>query len=231
MTNASREELRAELLAKIPRWYWPAGHLAFPTVAGLAVAAFALSRIVDPRPWQLAFVPVFFLLGNAIEWTAHRGLLHRRTRPLRVLYLRHVPEHHALFVAEDMAIRSLRELRFVLLPGYGLLSVLAASVPLVLAFSWIGQPNLAALWVACAATYFLAYEWLHLAYHLPETSPVARLPVVQRRRRHHQIHHAPHLMQRWNFNVTFPLWDILRGTSLSPAQHRPGAPAAARRTP
>jgi len=231
MTHASREDLRAELLAKIPRWYSPAGHLAFPTVAGLAIAVFALSRIDDLRLWQLALAPVFLVLGNAIEWHAHRGLLHRRIRLLHVLYLRHVPEHHALFVAEDMAVRSLRELRFVLLPGYGLLAVLAASVPLVVMFSWIGEPNLAALWVAAAALYFLAYEWLHLACHLPESSPFARLPLLQRLRRHHQIHHSPHLMQRWNFTVTAPLWDVLRGTLLSPAQPRSGTPAPARRAP
>ncbi len=231
MTHASREELRAGLLARIPRWYSPLGHLAFPTIAGLAIAAFALSRIQDLRPWQLALLPGFALLGNALEWHAHRGILHRRIRMLHVLYLRHVPEHHALYVADDMAIRSLRELRFVLLPSYGVLAILAATSPLVLLFFWLGEPNLAALWVAAAVGYLLAYEWLHLAYHLPDSSAIVRLPGLARLRRHHQIHHAPHLMQRWNFNVTVPIWDVLRGTSWSPTEVRRGVPASARRAP
>jgi Fatty acid hydroxylase len=206
-------------------------------VAALAVAAFALARVTDLRPWQLAFVPLFLVAGNAVEWHAHRGVLHRRVRFLEALYVRHTPQHHALYVAGQMAIQSLREVRFVLLPGYGLLAILAATSPVVLGFLWLRQPNLAALWVASVAVYVLAYEWLHLAYHLPDSSPISRLRLVQRLRRHHELHHAPQLMQRWNLNVTVPLWDHLHGTAF---QVRPagagafqGAPGAAvpRRAP
>ena len=31
-------------------------------------------------------------------------------------------------------------------------------------------------------------------------------------RRHHALHHDPKLMQKWNFNVSLPLWDLVRGT-------------------
>jgi hypothetical protein len=230
MTHASRAEFREELLGRIPRWYVPAVHLAFPAVAGIAIAALALARIENLRAWQLAFVPVFLVAGNAIEWHAHRGLLHRRTRFLEILYVHHTPMHHALYVSDAMELRSARELRFILLPAYGLLSILLASSPVALVLLWIGQPNLAALWVACAVFYILTYEWLHLAYHLPETSAIGRLPIVQRLRRHHQRHHAPHLMQRWNFNVTVPLWDWVRGTIHGvPARPPAGQPALARR--
>ena len=216
MTHASRAEFRAELLARIPRWYVPVAHLALPAGAGLAIAAFALSRIEDLRVWQVALVPVFLAFGNAVEWHAHKGILHRRTRFLQLLYLRHTPQHHALYVSDAMAISSARELRFVLLPGYGILAILAATSPLVLLFFWVGQPNLAALWVASAVAYLLSYEWLHLSYHLPESSFIGRLPFIQVLRRHHQLHHAPHLMQRWNFNVTVPFWDHVRGTFHGP---------------
>ena len=36
--------------------------------------------------------------------------------------------------------------------------------------------------------------------------------IIRRLRRHHAIHHAPFLMQRFNFNVTVPLWDVVRRT-------------------
>lgn len=212
LTHQSRAELRAELLSRIPRWYAPWAHLAFPAIAGLAIAVFALTRIEDLRPWQLACVPLFLAFGNAVEWHAHRGLLHRRTRFLEVLYVRHTPQHHAVYVADDMAISSARELKLILLPAYGVLGILAVTSPITVAFMWLGQPNLAALWVASVVTYVLSYEWLHLAYHLPEASFVGSLRPIRRLRRHHQLHHAPHLMQRWNFNVTLPLWDHVRGT-------------------
>lgn len=220
MTHASRAELRAELLARVPRRYSPVAHLLLPALAGVAMATFAISRIHDLRAWQLAFVPVFLVVGNAIEWHAHRGLLHRRTRFLEKLYLHHTPQHHALYVSDAMAIHSARELRFVLLPAYGIPGILAATSPVVLLLFAIGQPNLAALWVASGVAYLFSYEWLHLAYHLPESSAIAGLPLIQKLRRHHQLHHVPHLMQRWNFNVTVPFWDHVKGTvyaSPSPA--------------
>jgi len=231
MTHASRAEFRAELLAKVPRSYSPLAHLLLPPLAALGIGAFAISRIQDLRLWQLALVPVFVIAGNALEWHAHRGLLHRRTRFLEILYIHHTPQHHALYVSDAMAIRSARELRFVLLPAYGILAILASTSPIVLAFFAIRQPNLAALWVASAVAYLVSYEWLHLAYHLPESSWIGRLPVIQRLRRHHQLHHVPVLMQRWNFNVTVPLWDLVRGTMYAPSPSPTAAePVAVRRT-
>ncbi|HTN52282.1 MAG TPA: sterol desaturase family protein [Anaeromyxobacter sp.] len=228
MTQASRAERRAELIARIPSWYTPWAHVAFPAAAGLSIALYALSRIRDLQAWQVALVPVFLVLGNAVEWHVHRGVLHRRTRFLETLYVRHTPQHHALYVADDMAIRDWRELRLVLLPASGVLAILAAGSPLALALVLAGQRNVAALWIASAVCYVLSYEWLHLAYHLPEDALVARLGIVRALRRHHRTHHAPHLMQRWNFNVTVPLWDLLRGTIHQPAA-APGAAASRRR--
>lgn len=235
MTEASRAELRAELLSRLPRWYSPWAHLVFPALAGLAIALFALSRIEELEAWQLAFVPVFLAFGNAVEWHAHRGLLHRRTRFLEVLYVRHTPQHHAVYVSGDMAIRCTRELKLILLPAYGVLAILAVTSPLTFALAWLGQPNLAALWVATVVAYVLSYEWLHLAYHLPESSGLGGLRFVKALRAHHQQHHAPHLMSRWNFNVTLPLWDHLKGTVYRrPAGASPAptpVPGAARRLP
>lgn len=227
MAQGSREELRRELLSRIPGWYSPWLHLAIPALSGIAVLAFALSRIHDLRTWQLPFVVLFLAVGNAVEWHAHRGLLHRRTWPLEVLYVRHTPQHHAIYVSEDMYIRDLRELKFVLLPAYGVLALVLFTSPAALALRALGQPNLAALWLASVVFYVLTYEWLHLAYHLPADGAVGKLRVTQWLRRHHQRHHSPPLMQRWNFNVTLPLWDLVRGTVYRAPE--PASSGAARR--
>ncbi len=216
MTHTSREELRRDLVSRIPRWYSPWLHLAIPAVTGLAIVAFALGRVQDLRPWQLAFVPLFVVVGNAVEWHAHRDLLHRRTWPLEILYARHTPQHHAIYVSEDMYIREWRELRFVLLPAYGVVGLVAVTSPITAALWLAGGPNLAALWVVTVVLYVLTYEWLHLAYHLPADGFVGRLWLTRWLRRHHQRHHHPPLMQRWNFNVTLPLWDLVRGTVWRP---------------
>ena len=219
MTQTSREDLRRELLARIPRWYSPWLHFAIPAVSGLAIVAFALGQIGDLQVWQLAFVPVFVVVGNAVEWHAHRDLLHRRTWPLEVLYYRHTPQHHAIYVSEDMNIREWRELRFVLLPAYGVVGLVAATSPITAVLWLAGQPNLAALWVATVVLYVLTYEWFHLAYHMPADGFVGRLRLTRWLRRHHQRHHHPPLMQRWNFNVTLPLWDLVRGTMWHAPEH------------
>ena len=72
--------------------------------------------------------------------------------------------------------------------------------------------NMALLFLSTCVFYTLSYEWLHLAYHLPADSFIGRRWLVRVLRRQHATHHAPELMQRWNFNVTLPLWDVLRGT-------------------
>ncbi len=212
MTKAARSEIRADLMSRVPRWYSPWLHLAVPGLAGLAIIAFAVSRVEAPRTWELALVPIFVLASNAIEWHAHRDLLHRRTWPLEELYVRHTPQHHAVFVADDMFIREWRELKLVLLPAWGVLAIFVAGSPIAVLFWLAGAPNVAALWIATTTAYVLMYEWLHLAYHLPADGPIGRLRVTRWLRRHHQRHHAPQLMQRWNFNVTIPVWDHLRGT-------------------
>ena len=104
------------------------------------------------------------------------------------------------------------------------------ATPLGLALAVVATRNVALLYVASAMAYFLTYEWLHFCHHLPETSPLARVGFLQALRRHHQAHHDPALMGRYNFNITFPICDALFGTSApragaAPASAAPGAAA------
>jgi sterol desaturase/sphingolipid hydroxylase (fatty acid hydroxylase superfamily) len=71
--------------------------------------------------------------------------------------------------------------------------------------------NAVALFVATGCAYFLLYEWLHLAFHL-ESSRLVRLPFVRFLAEHHSRHHDTAAMSKWNFNITFPVTDLLLGT-------------------
>jgi hypothetical protein len=208
--SLSREEVRARWAAEIPWWYWPWGHLAFPSIFGVLVIAFAIRSIHDLRPWQAVMVPLVLLVSNAFEWRVHKNVLHHRQWPLTELYDQHTPNHHRVYVTSDMVIRSSREFRFVLMPFWAIVAILCLNAPITGGLVLAGQPNLAALYVVTTTAYVLSYEWLHLAYHLPPESIVGRM--VGTLRRHHATHHDPSLMQRWNFNVTVPLWDWVRGT-------------------
>jgi Fatty acid hydroxylase superfamily len=208
-----REWVRACAVAAIPWWYSPWGHLAFPSLVGLGMIGCAVILLVDPRPLELLFVPVVLVLVNLNEWQIHRNILHRRSWPLEILFWRHTPEHHVIFVRDDMAMRSPREFRLVLIPFYGILAIFVTTLPITAALWFLVSHNVALLWVASTMGYVVAYEWLHLAYHLPESNPIGRTRLIRRLRRHHAMHHTPELMQRWNFNVTVPLADWVLGTT------------------
>ena len=212
-TKADRDAFRAELLARQPGWYSPLGHLAFPSLFGLAVMVGCVASLRALRPLELLTVPAVLLISNMVEWRSHRDLLHRRAPILGLLYDRHTPQHHRVFVTEDMAIRPRREFRLILIPFYGIVAVVALDTPFALLLRYLGAPNVAAVFLATSAFYVVSYELLHLAYHLPDDSFIGRRTLIRVLRRHHAIHHAPELMQAWNFNVTVPLWDWVRGTT------------------
>jgi hypothetical protein len=203
------------MLAGIPRWYTPWGHLTGTLGVGIVTLSVALSRLSNPGAAELSIVPGAFVFANLVEWFAHRYLMHERRFPLTVLYDRHTPEHHRVFRYESMAIEGPRELKLVLIPAAGVLGMvlLAAPVALLLgqALSW----NVGWLFLATVGVYVVGYELSHLAYHLPERSIVYRVPFLRALREHHARHHIPSLMQRHNFNVTIPLGDLLFGTFAS----------------
>jgi hypothetical protein len=214
LPDDERHALRRKLIDAIPRWYSPWGHLAVPSLFGLSVMAGCIALLEPLAWWHLMAVPATYLLANIGEWRAHKYWLHRRSKIAPVLYDRHTPQHHMIYVTEDMAVRDRREWRLVLIPAYGIM-MLFVGVSIPAAAVWLaGFRNIALLFVATEMAYVLSYEWLHLSYHMPEDSSVGRLWLVRTLRRHHAVHHDPRLMQRWNFNVTVPLWDWVKGTSV-----------------
>jgi len=207
-----REAVRARVMARVPSWYNPLIHLLVPSLSGIGLVVGAILLMHDVQAWQVALVVPFFVILNAGEWRIHRDLLHRRTPGFTVLYDRHTPEHHMVYVTDDMAMRSRREWRMVLLPGFGIWASLLSALPVPAILALVGQWNVGMLFIATAMGYVVLYEWLHLSYHLSPDSFVGRLKLIQILRRHHATHHNPQLMRKWNFNVSIPLWDLVRGT-------------------
>jgi hypothetical protein len=206
------QAFRREMVQRVPRWYSPWGHLAGTAGVGLLALALALYHIEQLALLELATVPVVLLFANVFEWTVHKHLMHRRSRLMPVLYDRHTPEHHRVFTNTSMAIDSARELRLVLIPAMGVLGIVVLTAPAALVAGLLLSPNVGWLWLSSSAFCVVGYELTHLCYHLPEASWIYRLGVVRRLREQHAHHHDPRLMQRFNFNVTVPLSDLLFGT-------------------
>ena len=207
-----RDEVRRAVLAEAPSWYNPWLHLAVPSIFGIGIIAAALALLEHPVGWQWLTVPIVYLITNMNEWYIHRDILHHRFPLAPVLYYRHTPEHHMIYVTDDMAIRDWREFHLVLIPAYGLFLIFVSLLPIAGTIWWLGFHDVALLYTATAMGYAVSYEWLHLSYHLPNGHPIGRLGLIRVLRHHHAVHHDPRLMQRWNFNVTLPFWDWVQGT-------------------
>jgi hypothetical protein len=205
----SREQFRAQILAGIPGWYSPWAHLGATVSVALATVVLSVVMIEGLSLAQLWIVPVVLFASNLLEWHAHKNLLHRRFKPLRVLYDRHTPQHHRVYRYGDMEIRSSRELKLVLIPAAGVAGVVAMSAPAAALVGWLAGANVGWLFLMTSALYVVSYELTHLAYHLPEESLIGRRRSIKRLRELHAQHHDPRLMQRYNFNVTVPLGDWL----------------------
>ena len=216
------DAFRARMLARWGRWYSPWAHLIVPGAIGLGLIVAALCLVHKPCAVVLGLTAAWAVALNGLEWFVHRDLLHR-TR--WAFYDRHTPEHHGLFQTESMEIRSTREFAVVLIPGYALLTIFVGLAPIAFALGLINR-NLGLLFYAVSIGYVLAYEWLHLVYHLPR--PARGWPRwLEALRRHHATHHDPSLMNDWNFNTTVPLWDWLAGTLRRSAEATAPSPASA----
>jgi hypothetical protein len=188
-------------------------HFAFTTCGSIAIVVCAVLHVHAVRAAEWAMVPASFLVSNVAEYFGHKGPMHRRAVVLAILFQRHTLEHHRFFTHGAMHYESSRDFKMVLFPPVMLLfffGLIAAPIGLVL--YWGVSPNAAWLFVAVGAGYYLAYEWLHFAYHLNPRAWVGRLPFMGALRRHHTRHHDPALMNKCNFNITFPICDWVFGT-------------------
>ncbi|TQF10558.1 fatty acid hydroxylase family protein [Myxococcus llanfairpwllgwyngyllgogerychwyrndrobwllllantysiliogogogochensis] len=212
--TAFREQYRGEHVG--PR-YSGRAHFAFTSLGSLGVILLALSRVEAVRPWEWLTVPGVFLLGNVVEFLGHRGPMHHKRRGLGLLFQRHTEQHHRFFTHDALAYESSRDVKMVLFPPVLLLFFLGAvAAPLGVLTFLVSTRNVGWLFVASTVGYYLSYECLHFCHHLPPEHRLARLRPLGWLRRHHQAHHDPSKMGRWNFNITVPLSDWLFGTLALP---------------
>lgn len=209
-TAAYREHYRAE---NVPENY--SGRLHFTVLLGFVVVVIALGiwRLAAVHPLEWLAVPLTFLYANLAEYLGHRFVMHHRRPGLGDIYVRHTLQHHRFFTHEDMQYDSSRDFRAVLFPPMLMMFFATAfALPAGLALAWLFSANVAWLFVITALGYYGCYEILHFAYHQTEDSWILALPGVRRMRRLHLDHHNPAIMQRGNFNITWPICDVVFGT-------------------
>jgi hypothetical protein len=205
-----RAQYRADV---IPHGYRGGLH-ALATFGGGTLALVAcLAQLHHVRPLEWLALPATLVYANLAEYAGHRWPMHHPWPGLKAIYRRHAGQHHRFFTDAAMAVESARDLRALLFPPLLVAFFFGAfAVPVWFALAAWLSANVAWLFVASGLAYFLHYEVLHTAYHLPAAHPLARGALVRRLRRLHTAHHDPALMTRRNFNITWPLGDWLFGT-------------------
>lgn len=194
----------------IGRHYHGRLHFAFTCTMSAVVIGYCLSQLRNVTALEWLTVPLTFIYANLTEYFGHRYVMHHKRRGFGLIYERHARQHHRFFTADSMEFDDARDLKAVLFPAVLVcFFFILFGGPLALVVGWVFGTNAAYLAAATAVAYFLNYELLHLAHHLPATHWISRLPAMRRLRWLHTVHHEPSLMASWNFNVSYPIGDWL----------------------
>ena len=175
-------------------------HLAFINVWCFTSIIICATNIHHPTVKQLLVVPLTFIYTNLFEYIGHRFPMHHRYNALKAVFKRHTLQHHHFFTNTQMNCENANDFKIILFPPVLLIffSVLFV-LPAALAIYFLFSLNSAMFYVATTLAYYLNYEWLRLAYHLPETHLVYSIPGLKFLRRLHYRHHDIKEMDKYNF--------------------------------
>lgn len=188
-------------------------HFWFTTLWCLCLIISCIFFIKQPTWKELLIIPIGFLYINFAEYFGHKGPMHHRSKYLEKVFKRHTLQHHHFFTKVDFYFDTIQDAKAVLFPPVLLIFFFFAfALPVALLFYFLWSANAALLFLVTVFSYYLNYEWLHFIYHLPPTYFVANLPFIKTLRKLHHIHHDKQLMTKYNFNITYPIFDIIFGT-------------------
>lgn len=199
---------RIDRRESVPSWYSGWAHLAVITGVCLLAVALLLLQIHVLVWWHLLVIPFGFVVSNLVEYLAHRYPMHRPMPYVgKYIYKKHAAIHHRYFTDKDMVLEDPRDLFEILTNPRHVVSFLTLSVlPISLVLGFFSM-TAGLLFAATAISYYLFYEWVHLASHLPSDHWIPSLPVMRSLCEHHQVHHNTRLMREYNFNIAFPIFD------------------------
>lgn len=196
-----------------PENYSGRRHLGLTVVVTFTLIVLSLYNLENVTSVEWITIPLALLLANYVEYMAHKGPMHKKTRFAEVIFQRHAVEHHSFFTHEYMTFDSDRDFYAVLFaPAMVLFFFGVIATPLAIVCYAVFGENVALLFVFSVTLYFLNYEVLHFLYHVSEAAWTSKMPLMGYFRRHHTLHHDRALMNDYNFNITYPICDWLFGT-------------------
>lgn len=209
-TAEFRKQYRA---SEIGKNYSGKLHFWVTSIWCISLIAVCILFIHEPTWTELLIVPIGFIYINFVEYIGHKGPMHHRKKKLDKVFIRHTLQHHRFFTKENFSFDSSKDVKAVLFPPVLLLFFfIGFTLPAGFLFYFFWSKNAALLFTTTVFAYYLNYEWLHFAYHLPDTHFISKLPFIKTLRKLHHTHHDTKLMTKYNFNITYPIFDILFGT-------------------
>lgn len=209
-----RARYRAE---QLPAGYSGRRHLAGSLALTAFVSLGCLVPLRAPLGRDLLVIPLIFLIANLAEYLGHRYPMHKEVSGLRAMLAQHVGVHHRYFPVDAMRADDDQDVHVTLLsPLATAFFVAGLMLPLAGLATLAFGLNAGLLTASTAMAYLGIYQLLHLAYHAPAGARLSRLPGIERLRRHHTLHHDQRLMSRYNFNISFPIFDWILGTTWTP---------------
>ncbi len=161
--------------------------------------------------YYILLVPVYFLVCNGFEYVLHRYPMHHKVKGLGFLY-EHLTVHHSFFYNDTYYYEQPRDYMAVFLPllyfSFITLVFSAASLTIYV----IADLDNALFFALVAYTYYLMYEIMHFSYHARSGSVIKAIPLVEQSAQLHLYHHRIDLMNKYNFNITFPIFDKVFNT-------------------
>lgn len=201
---------RDKALSEVPKWYNPYLHLILPPVIGLSIILFCVLQLSSVTVFEVIFGGLFLFGMFGIEWFIHRNILHAKFPLLSYLYRMHIL-HHGLYNHETMQLKDKKEFYYILIPIYAIFLVFLGLIPFSLLFGLLGT-NLHYITMIVGVSFFIIYEFLHLSYHMPVDHYLYRVVQKLGLAKLHTSHHNLDYMKKYNFNVTFPVFDRIMKT-------------------
>lgn len=207
-------------LKKIPKLYWGPGHLLFNASLLFSTLIYYSTKIKLPTYLELSPYLLIILIGNLAVYFIHKYPLHGRYWWNSYAYSNHTKTHHVFYTQNNITLKSSKDWYTMFFPPEIALAFVLLLHPL---FYFILKPfiglNATYAFMSATSMYFILYEIVHFCSHLPSDHFMMKFSLLRLMRRHHQLHHDPKLMGKYNFCIVFPLFDILMGTYITDKEY------------
>ena len=161
--------------------------------------------------WVLVGFIGNFGYASFFEWVLHRYVMHKPVWKFRYAFETHALVHHHIFKADHTYhLVHEKDKEKIPMEWWNGPVLIAMCVLPSLALAWIlGSWFILVGGLAACCVYYGLYEYLHWCMHLPKCRRIEKPWIFRRLNGHHLLHHR---YMHKNFNVVFPLADLLLGT-------------------